>query len=125
MTRCDQTPAWAALQAAFDAGANRFDLRTAFVADAQRFERFSQSAPHVFADLSKNLLDADTEALLMDLARQCGVQEHRDAMFAGDTVNNTENRAVMHWLLRNPPLTPVNSAQAAPNFIASCNIRRR
>jgi glucose-6-phosphate isomerase len=118
MTRCDQTPAWAALQAAFDAGANRFDLRTAFGADAQRFERFSQSAPHVFADLSKNLLDADTEALLMDLARQCSVQEHRDAMFAGDTVNNTENRAVMHWLLRNPPLAPVNSAQAAIKNLA-------
>jgi glucose-6-phosphate isomerase len=119
MIRCDQTPAWAALQAAVDAGANRFDLRTAFGADAQRFERFSQSAPHVFADLSKNLLDADTEALLMDLARQCGVEEHRDAMFAGDTVNNTEKRAVMHWLLRNPPLDPANTAQEAMKNIAS------
>jgi glucose-6-phosphate isomerase len=119
MIRCDQTPAWAALQAAYDAGANRFDLRTAFGADAQRFERFSQSAPHVFADLSKNLLDADAEALLMDLARQCGVQEHRDAMFAGDIVNNTEKRAVMHWLLRNPPLGSVGSAQAATKNIAT------
>ena len=119
MIRCDQTPAWAALQAALDAGANRLDLRTAFGTDAQRFERFSQSAPHVFADLSKNLLDADTEALLMDLARQCGVQERRDAMFAGDTVNNTEKRAVMHWLLRNPPLAPVNSARAAIKNLAS------
>ena len=119
MIRCDQTPAWAALQAALDAGANRLDLRTAFDTDAQRFERFSQSAPHVFADLSKNLLDADTEALLMDLARQCGVQERRDAMFAGDTVNNTEKRAAMHWLLRNPPLAPVNSARAAIKNLAS------
>jgi glucose-6-phosphate isomerase len=39
--------------------------------------------PHVFADLSKNLLDTATEALLLELARQCGVEEHRDAMFAG------------------------------------------
>jgi glucose-6-phosphate isomerase len=119
MIRCDRTPAWAALQAAFDAGANRFDLRTAFGTDPDRFGRFSQSAPHVFADLSKNLLDADTEALLIDLARQCGVQAHRDAMFAGDAINNTENRAVMHWLLRKPPLAPVDIEQVAMKKIAS------
>jgi glucose-6-phosphate isomerase len=119
MIRCDRTPAWAALQAAFDAGANRFDLRTAFGTDPDRFGRFSQNAPHVFADLSKNLLDADTEALLIDLARQCGVQTHRDAMFAGDAINNTENRAVMHWLLRKPPIAPVDIAQVAIKTIAS------
>jgi glucose-6-phosphate isomerase len=118
MTRCDQTPAWTALRAAFEAGANRFDLRSAFHADARRFERFSQNAPHLFADLSKNLLDGDTEALLMELARQCGVQEHRDAMFAGGLVNATEKRAVMHWLLRYPAPGPVDNAQAAPKNVA-------
>ena len=118
MIRCDRTPAWAALQAAFDAGANRFDLRSAFAMDAQRFDRFSQSAPHVFADLSKNLLDADVEALLLNLARQCGVQEHRDAMLAGDAINTTEQRAAMHWLLRYPPLAPENTAQAATKNVA-------
>jgi glucose-6-phosphate isomerase len=67
-----------------------------------RFEALSQQAPHVFADLSKNLLDAPTEQLLLDLAQQCGLAQHREALFAGEAINNTEQRAVMHWLLRTP-----------------------
>ena len=112
--RCDRTPAWGALQSAFDASGHAFDARTAFAADPDRFTRFSQSAPHVFADLSKNLIDEATQALLLDLAEQSGLAAHRDAMFAGEAINNTEQRAVMHWLLRNPPLAPADAAQAAP-----------
>ena len=82
-TRCDRTPAWGKLQALFKSGASDFDLRNAFVTDAGRFDAFSQSAPHVFADLSKNLIDISVQQLLFDLARQAGVAEHRDAMFAG------------------------------------------
>ena len=100
--RCDRTAAWAELQSAFAAHGRAFDLRRAFAGDACRFEAFSQSAPHVFADLSKNLIDRATEQLLFDLAEQCGVAQHRDAMFAGDKINNTEQRAVLHWLLRTP-----------------------
>ncbi len=117
-TRCDRTAEWGALQAAFDGGARRFDVRQAFASDADRFARLSQSAPHVFADLSKNLLDADTEALLQNLARACGVEAHRDAMFAGEAINSTEQRAVMHWLLRNPPLALVNSDNVAIKNVA-------
>ena len=74
-TRCDKTPAWAALQAAFqNMGQGGFDLRKAFAGQASRFESFSQSAPHVFADLSKNLIDTATQQLLFDLARQTGLQ---------------------------------------------------
>jgi glucose-6-phosphate isomerase len=101
-TRCDRTAAWAQLQQRFAAGGAAFDLRKAFAHDANRFTQFSQQAPHVFADLSKNLLDADTENLLVALARECGVEAHRDAMFAGERINNTEDRAVKHWLLRAP-----------------------
>jgi glucose-6-phosphate isomerase len=119
MIRCDRTPAWTALKTAFDAGANHLDLRTAFATEPERFGRFSQSAPHVFADLSKNLLDVDTEVLLLDLARQCGVQEHRDAMFAGAAINTTEQRAVMHWLLRYPLPAPENIAQTATKNVAN------
>ena len=100
--RCDQTPAWAALQAQFDGAGQRFDLRAAFAAEPQRFATFSQSAPYLFADLSKNLIDAATQQLLFELARGCGVEPHRDAMFAGEKINHTEQRAVMHWLLRSP-----------------------
>jgi glucose-6-phosphate isomerase len=99
--RCDQTPAWKALTA-HAAQNTAFDLRTAFAADAQRADTLSQTAPHVFADLSKNYVDAATEALLIELARQTGLAAHRDAMFRGEPINNTEGRAVMHWLLRQP-----------------------
>jgi len=100
--RCDRTPAWAALQARFDAYGKSFDLRQAFAADAGRFAHFSQEAPHVFADLSKNLIDVPSEALLLELAAQCRLEQHRDAMFAGELINGTEQRAVMHFLLRSP-----------------------
>ena len=117
--RCDHTPAWGQLQQAFAEQGQAFDLRTAFAADAQRFKHFSQQAPHVFADLSKNRIDAPTEALLLDLARQCGLVERRDAMFAGQAINSTENRAVMHFLLRNPAQAPNGRAQAATDFVAN------
>lgn len=104
-TRCDRTPAWGQLQAAYAAGGKDFDLRKAFAADDKRFERFSQSAPEVFADLSKNRIDAATEQLLLELARQSGVEEHRAAMFAGEKINNTEQREVWHVLLRTPAET--------------------
>jgi glucose-6-phosphate isomerase len=103
-TRGDHTAAWAALQRHYDASGKNFDARDAFATDEKngnrRFETLSQQAPYVFADLSKNRLDAATQALLRDLARQCGVEAHRDAMFAGEKINHAENRAVMHWLLR-------------------------
>jgi len=101
-TRCDRTPAWGQLQAHHAASGRSFDLRQAFAGDPQRFESLSQTAPHVFADLSKNLIDAATEKLLQALASQCGVEALRDAMFAGECINNTEQRPVMHFLLRQP-----------------------
>jgi glucose-6-phosphate isomerase len=131
-TRGDKTAAWAALQQHFDASAKNFDARDAFATDANRFEMLSQQAPYVFADLSKNRLDAATQALLMDLARQSGVEAHRDAMFAGEKINNAEERAVMHWLLRtaessvntdkntsNIPLAGVSVASLDINNIAN------
>ena len=117
--RCDRTSAWTALQSAFATQGRSFDLRTAFAGDAQRFEAFSQSAPHVFADLSKNLLDAPTERLLFDLARQCELPQHRDAMFAGQAINATEQRAAMHWLLRYPDAGQNQQAQSAIQNVAS------
>jgi glucose-6-phosphate isomerase len=104
--RCDRTATWRGLQNLFATGGQNFDVRRAFADDDARFTAFSQSAPHVFADLSKNLLDRETQRLLFALARQCGLEEHRDAMFAGAAINETEQRQVMHWLLRSPPAQP-------------------
>ncbi|MBZ4211917.1 MAG: glucose-6-phosphate isomerase, partial [Rhodoferax sp.] len=100
--RCDRTATWRGLQNLFATGGQTLDLRRAFADDAGRFDAFSQSAPHVFADLSKNLMDRPTQQLLFTLARQCGLEQHRDAMFSGAAINNTEQRAVLHWLLRSP-----------------------
>jgi glucose-6-phosphate isomerase len=100
--RCDCTPAWAQLQAAFAATGKNFDARDAFAKDQNRFEAHSQNAPYIFADMSKNRIDAQTEKLLFELARQCGVEAHREAMFAGEKINSTEQREVWHTLLRNP-----------------------
>jgi glucose-6-phosphate isomerase len=116
--RCDRTPAWAALQRSFDQAGRSFDLRAAFAEDSQRFATFSQQAPHMFADLSKNLIDSGVQALLLELARQCGVEQHRDAMFAGESINSTENRAVMHFMLRKPAEAHVIPSQAAIENIA-------
>ncbi len=118
-TRCDRTPAWGTLKQQCQDSGMAFDLRDAFAADKQRFEHFSQQAPQVFADLSKNLISRETERLLFDLARQCGVTEHRDAMFAGEAINRTENRQAMHFLLRKPPPGLVEAPQAAPENIAN------
>ena len=117
--RCDETPSWALLAAhharAFQ-GPAAFDLRRAFAQDAQRVAAFSMDAPAVFADLSKNLIDREAQRLLNQLARDCGIQAHRDAMLRGERINTSEQRAVTHvhwrWAL-NSLAAPINQAQAA------------
>ena len=111
--RCDRAPAWGLLQAHYAAHGKDFDTRQAFTSDGQRFARFSQSAPHVFVDLSKNRIDAATEALLMELAGQCGLSAHREAMFSGEKINATEGREVWHVLLRAPANAATGSAHEA------------
>ena len=110
--RCDQTPAWQALQA-HAATFKGFDLREAFSRDPQRAASLSQEAPQLFADLSKNHTDAATEGLLLQLAEQTELVRQRDAMFRGEPINHTEDRAVMHWLLRQPAGS-LHGALAAP-----------
>ena len=100
--RCDRADAWKVLKTLFETSAARFDLREAFAADARRFEMLSFEAAGVFADLSKNLIDRATLAALIDLARECRIEQRRDAMFAGAPINATENRAVLHIALRAP-----------------------
>ena len=117
--RCDRTPAWTALQAHYQATGRSFDARQAFASDALRFSSLSQRAPYVFADLSKNRVEAATETLLLDLARQCGLEAHRAAMFDGTAINTTENREVLHVLLRKPAVAPVDTAGAATEKIAT------
>jgi len=84
------------------ADAKHWQLRELFAADPQRFPSLTTDAAGLFLDYSKNRVDATTIALLLDLARERGVETQRDAMFAGDKINLTEHRAVLHTALRLP-----------------------
>jgi len=94
-------PAWAALNEHFTKFRN-VHLRQLFAGDPQRSERFTVEALGLYFDYSKNRITADTLRLLVELAEQSGLREHIDAMFAGDRINVTEQRAVLHVALRAP-----------------------
>ena len=94
------TPAWAALTRL--AGAYAPNLREVFAADPGRAQRLSLTAGELFVDLSKNLVDDQILAALVELGEQVGLAARRDAMFAGEKINVTENRAVLHTALRRP-----------------------
>jgi len=109
--RCDRTEAWAALAGHYEAHGRDLDLREAFARDAGRFAALCFEAPEVFADLSKNLVDTATLKFLLDLARECQLEARRDAMLAGEPINTTEGRAVLHTALRAPKGQGPHSAE--------------
>ncbi|MFD1696574.1 glucose-6-phosphate isomerase [Roseibium aestuarii] len=82
-------------------------LRALFAADDSRFDRFSARADDLLLDYSKTLLDDTALDLLLKLAEEAGVTARRDAMFAGEKINSTEDRAVLHTALRNRSGEPV------------------
>ncbi len=94
-------PAWAALKAHHAAIAGTH-LRDLFAADPQRGTTFTLEAAGVYLDYSKNRITSQTLALLLQLAKECGLRERIDAMFAGERINVSENRAVLHVALRAP-----------------------
>lgn len=92
-------PEWRALQEHYEAVKN-LHLREVFAADANRFAEFSVRYDGILADFSKNRITKETVALLCKLARARGVAEATAGMFAGEMINSTENRAVLHTALR-------------------------
>jgi glucose-6-phosphate isomerase len=76
-------------------------MRQLFADDPERGQRFSLQAGDIYADFSKNRITDKTIDLLLDLARARNVEQLRDAMFMGEKINTTENRAVLHTALRN------------------------
>ncbi len=94
------TAAWSQLAALHAALAP--DLRGWFAADPGRAERFSLTAGDLFVDLSKNLLTDEVLTALAALGREVGLEARRDAMYAGEKINTTENRSVLHTALRRP-----------------------
>lgn len=82
-------------------------MRHWFESEPQRAQRFNLSAAGWYLDYSKNRITAETLDLLLELARQAGVESLRDRMLGGDRINHTEDRAVLHAALRNFSGKPV------------------
>jgi glucose-6-phosphate isomerase len=101
LTQLIKSPAWQALAAHY-AKIKNVHLRQLFAEDPRRSQRFSIEHAGLFLDYSKNRITDETIRLLVNLAKECGVAERRDAMFRGEKINVSENRAVLHVALRAP-----------------------
>ena len=100
-TNPTQLPAWKALSSNRDQIA-KTTIKELFAADPGRGERLTAEACGLYLDYSKNRINDETLSLLFQLAREAGLEEHRDKMFAGEKINITEDRAVLHVALRAP-----------------------
>src|SRR3984893_9176633 len=99
-------PAWKALEV-HHGKMRELHLRKLFADDPKRGERFSVEAVGLFLDYSKNRVTDETLKLLLQLAEECGLRARIDAMFRGEKINITENRAVLHVALRAPKGTSI------------------
>ena len=93
--------AWKKLESHFTELRN-WHLRDLFAKDPERNSRFSIDALGLYLDYSKNRITGETLSLLLELAEECGLRQRINAMFRGDKINITENRAVLHVALRAP-----------------------
>jgi len=100
------TAAWKKLAAHYEA-TKSVHMKRLFAENPERFRNFSVRFNDIFVDYSKNRITAETLTLLGELAEACGLKDAIDRMFAGDRINETENRAVLHTALRNRANTPV------------------
>jgi glucose-6-phosphate isomerase len=101
MSNPTQLPAWKALASNRDQIA-KTTLKDLFAADPKRGERLTVEACGLYLDYSKNRVNDETLKGLLQLAREVGLEAHRDKMFAGEKINITEDRAVLHVALRAP-----------------------
>ncbi|MCG6935352.1 MAG: glucose-6-phosphate isomerase [Proteobacteria bacterium] len=100
MTRLTERPVWQALSAHYQEISPRH-MRDLFAEDPQRFDRFSLRFNNILLDYSKNIVTQQTRQLLLKLAEECKLADWIAAMFRGDRINHTEQRAVLHVALRN------------------------
>ena len=101
MTALTQSAAWRSLRD-HAAGIRDLHMRDLFAADPERGRRMAVEAEGLYMDYSKNRITADTIRLLLELARERGLPERIEAMFSGQKINTTEQRAVLHVALRAP-----------------------
>jgi glucose-6-phosphate isomerase len=86
---------------------NESTIKELFAADPERFGKFSVYLGDILLDYSKNRINEETMALLIQLARECQLKDAIEAMFNGEKINETEGRAVLHTVLRNQSGNPV------------------
>jgi len=105
---CADYTAWKNLQKLYDSTHEQIVLKDLFASDPNRFNTYSKTYNSTYgppvtilADLSKNLINEKVLAELLALAREAGVEQARDKMFAGEHINTSEDRAVLHIALRN------------------------
>ncbi len=107
MVQADALNAWTALQNHHNSVGKSFVLKKEFERDPSRFEKFSYTfentadGSEILFDFSKNFLTEETLKLLVAVAKEAKVEDLRDAMFSGEKINFTEDRAVLHTALRN------------------------
>ncbi len=106
MTTVNNTPIWTQLEQHYQAMRN-VHMRDLFAQDSNRFAHFSLHLDDILFDYSKNRMTADTLKLLLELAKQAKLSEKIEAMFTGQKINRTEDRAVLHIALRNRSNTPI------------------
>ena len=94
------TAAWKALQENYNSN-REIKMKDLFSSDEKRFEKFSLQLGDIYFDYSKNIITEKTVQLLLQLAEECQLKAAIEAMFTGDKINATENRAVLHTALRN------------------------
>jgi glucose-6-phosphate isomerase len=96
-----ERPAWAALKRHYDQ-VRDVHLRSLFADDPHRGERMAVEGAGIYLDYSKNRITDETMRLLVNLAEECGLEQHVEAMFQGTKINTTEDRAALHVALRAP-----------------------
>ena len=107
-----ETEAWQKLHLYFEENKNSINILEMFNKDPERFSKFSikldtpLEGPYL-VDFSKNRINSEVMDLLVELARERGVEEAREAMFSGEKINFTEDRAVLHVALRNRSNVPM------------------
>ncbi|CAH1640771.1 unnamed protein product [Spodoptera littoralis] len=107
-----QDPAFVEIQKFYDANADKINIQQLFKEDADRFNKFSLRIPtpndgDILLDYSKNRINEQVWSLLLNLAKSRNVEKARDAMFSGEKINFTEDRAVLHIALRNRQNRPI------------------
>lgn len=104
-----KTKSWQLLQQHYQQEMSQTHMRQLFLADTSRFSNFSIELNEILFDFSKNIITSNTIKYLLQLANECKVKEGIKAMFLGEKINETENRAVLHTALRNQSDNPIYS----------------